>query len=143
MPIHAQGGTDSLLLAPDRAAATATRAATLDTRGASYTSIRVCLSSAVNTNATSVVFTLQHDDTTVVTNFSTLTATNSVTITQAGQITYHVDNRGKQRFFRLLSTPATTTNDLVTVGAITSLTRQGEWPSSAAEMSATAAIIVV
>ncbi len=59
MPVHAQGAKDSVLLAPDRAAATATRAATVDTRGFSYSSIRVNLSSGANTNAVAATLSLQ------------------------------------------------------------------------------------
>lgn len=143
MPVHPQGGTDSILLAPDRTAATATRAATVDTRGASYATIRVCSSSAANTNATTVALDLQDDDTTVVSNFATIVAQQTVAITSAFQITYHVDLRGKERYLRLLSTPATTTNDAISLCAIATLFRQGEWPSAVGELSQTAGKIVV
>ncbi len=142
MPVHAQGAQDSVLLAPDRAAATATRAATVDTRGFAYASIRVNLSSGANTNAVAAALDLQESDDTVVTNFATITAQTSKAVTAANSHTFHVDMRGRKRYLRLLLTPATATTDLISVGAVANLSRAGEWPSSTTEMNSQGATII-
>ena len=145
MPVHPQGGTDSTLLAPDRAAATATRGATLDTRGASYASIRVQASSGATTDSDTVTLSVLENDTTVVTDFTTIVAdaTLATISTAANAKVYHVDLRGRDRFLRLITTPGSVaTDDAVAVSAVATLARQGEWPGALSELSDTAGVIV-
>lgn len=141
MAVHPQSGITSVLLAPDRAAATATRAATADTVGYSYAVVHVNVSSGVNTNSAAMTLSLQEsDDTTTTTTTVTANITKATTATNAHS--YFVDLRGKKRYLRLVSTPATTTNDLVTVGATLSLLRAGTWPNTTTELNASGATIV-
>lgn len=147
MPVHPQGGTDSSFIIPDRAAATAVRSSVdLDTRGASYATIRVQASSGATTDSAVCTLSLLEGTTTDTTNFTTLVAdaTIATASTAANEKTYHVDLRGKERYLRLTSTPGTVaTDDAITVGAIATLSRQGEWPSALADLSDTAGVIVV
>lgn len=142
MAVHAQGAETRIVLSPDRAAATATRAATVDTRGFSYAVITVNNSSGVDATAGSYAIDLQEDDTTVVTNFATIVAQVTKAGTATASHSYYVDLRGRQRYLRLLSTPATTTRDLITVSATVNLHRAGEWPQNTTELSAGGATIV-
>lgn len=140
--IHPQGAETRILLSPDRAAATATRALTADTRGFSYATITVNNSSAVDATAGTYAIDLQEDDTTVATNFATMVAQVTKSGTATASHVYYVDLRGRQRYLRLLSTPATTTRDLITVSASVSLGRAGEWPQNTTELAAGGATIV-
>ena len=62
-------------------------------------------------------------------------------ITAAKVVDYHVDMRGKKRYLRLSVTTETTTNDNVTIAAVSSLSRNVEGPTATTEM-ADAAVIV-
>lgn len=142
MTIAAQKGTDSILIAPQAMTNSATVTANLDTRGASYATIRIALASEINTNAVGPTLSVLTDDTTVATNFATIVADRSAEdITAAKVVDYHVDLRGQQRYLRLSVSTATTTNDDVTVSAIASLTRQGEAPASTTDMADVAVIV--
>jgi len=116
--------------------------ANLDTIGANYASIRIPLASEINNDAVGPTLSLLQSDDTVVTNFATITANRTAEdITAAKVVTYHVDLRGRKRYLRLRVSTDTTTNDDVTIAAVSTLTRQTEEPSSASEM-ADAAVIV-
>ncbi len=65
---------DSLIIAPQAMTNSATVTANLDTKGANYATIRVCLASEINTNAVGPTLSLKHSDDTVVTNFATVVA---------------------------------------------------------------------
>ena len=143
MGINAQRGTDAILIAPSTSLATATNAATLDTRGADYATIRVAFASEITTNAVGPTISLLSNDTTVVTNFATIVADRSAEdITAAKVVTYHVDKRSSpKRYLRLSVTPGTTTNDTAAFCAISTLTRQKEAPAALTNL-ADAAVIV-
>jgi len=144
MGINAQRGTDAILIAPSTSLHTQEKTARLDTRGASYASIRIAFASEVNTNATGPAISLLSNDTTVVSNFATITADRAAEdITAAKVVTYHVDRRASpKRYLRLVVTPGTgSTNNNASFAAISSLTRQKEAPSAASGM-ADAAVIV-
>jgi hypothetical protein len=140
--IHAQKGTDSIVVAPQAMTNSATVTANLDTVGGDYASIRIALASEVNTNAVGPTLSVLTSDDTVVTNFATIVADRSAEdITAAKVVTYHVDTRKHKRYLRLSVTTATTTNDDVTVAAIGSISRKEVSPSTTGEM-ADAAVVV-
>lgn len=106
---------DTLLISPRAMTNSATNTANLDTKGGNYATIRVALSSALNTNAVGPTLVLSHSDDTVVTNFVALSTRTAESIVAAKSVHYGVDLRGKKRYLRLAVTTATTTNDGVTV----------------------------
>ena len=128
--IHDRLVTDSLLLEPQAMTNSATVTANFDTLGAAYATIRVALSTELNTNAVGPTLSLLQSDDTVATNFATVVADRTGEDLTAGkEITYGVDMRGKKRYLRLSVSTATATNDNVTVSAIGTLSRQGEEPA--------------
>jgi len=117
------------LLAPKTQTSTATaRTANLDTLGADYATIVIPLSSALNTNGVGPALKLSESDDTVATNFATFNANFNLaahSIAAAHQVVWHVDTRSRKRFLQFSSTPATATNDDVTLGAMAVLGRLG------------------
>lgn len=113
--------TDSLLIAPAARTSSVTTTANLDTRGASYATIRVPLSSAINTNAVGPTLVLSESDDTVATNFTAISTRTAESITAAKTMVYGVDLRGRKRYLRLSVSTATATNDNVTFAAIATL----------------------
>lgn len=139
--IHPQAQLTSILLAPDRTAASATRALTADTRGYSYAVIHVNISSGVNATSLPVTLSLQESDDTT-TNTTTVTANVTKATTATNAHSYFYDLRGHKRYLRLLSSPTGDSNSLISIGATLSLHRPGEWPSSTTELNASGATIV-
>jgi hypothetical protein len=122
--------TDSLLIAPQAMTNSATVTANIDTIGSSYATIRVALASEINTNAVGPTLSLLQSDDTVASNFATVVANRTAEdITTAKEITYGIDLRGKKRYLRLSVTTATTTNDNVTLAAITTLSELEQRPN--------------
>ncbi|MCK4624079.1 MAG: hypothetical protein KAV00_02125 [Phycisphaerae bacterium] len=122
---RAQEMDEAILIAPQAVTNTQTASGRVDTVGAKYASIRIALASEANTNAIGPELSLLECDTTVVTNFATIVADKTaIDLTAAGQVTYHVDLRGRKRYLRLTVTTETTTNDNITVGAVTSLLKE-------------------
>ena len=119
------------LIAPSRsAAATASQTANLDMQGSSYASLRVNMSSELNTNNAGVIVGLKESDDTVVANFATIAANQTIDNTNASQLTYNVDMRGRKRYLRLEITPDTTTNGTVGVAADATAYRLGVGPGN-------------
>ncbi len=120
-----QSAVYSVLLAPD-ASSTAARTANLDCQGADYASILLNVSAELNTNSTNVTLDLLESDDTVVTNFSTFSTNNAVTLdnTAAATAAFHVDMKGRKRYLRLSVTPDTTTNGVVLVSAVAALDKE-------------------
>jgi len=141
--IGPQTGKDAIAFAPQALTHGATASAALDTIGADYASIRITLASEANTNATGPTISLLQSDDTVVTNHATITADRAAEdITAAKVLTYHVDLRGKKRYLRLTVTPPSgSTNNNITAGALSTLSRQVEAPGATTDM-ADAAVIV-
>lgn len=130
MPLHDRLVQDSLLVAPQAMTNSATVTANLDTLGADYATIRIALASEINTNAVGPTLSLLQSDDTVATNFATVTADRTAEdITSAKEVTYGIDLRGKKRYLRLSVTTATSTNDNVTVSAVSTLSRMKEQPA--------------
>lgn len=135
---------DRLLVAPQSMTNSATVTANLDTRGAAYATIRIAFASEINTNALGPTISLLHSDDTVVTNFATVVADRTAeAFVTAKALIYHVDMKGLKRYLRLSMTTETTTNDNVTFGVISTLTRLGDKPASTSDMVATTADNVV
>ncbi len=137
---HAQHGTDDVLLASAAMTNSATRTANLDTVGKDYATIRINLSSEVNTNAVGPTLSLLECDTTVVTSFATITTDLTADCTAERAVTYHVDLRGRKRYLRLSVSTGTTTNDNVTVGALGTV--YGECAQSSTTGMADQAVVV-
>ena len=130
---------DSLLLAPQAMTNSATVTANLDTKGASYATIRVALSSELNTNAVGPTLSLLQSDDTVVTNFATVVADQSaVDLTAKREVLYGIDLRGKKRYLRLSVSTATATNDNVTVSAVATLSGLENGPNGTTSVADTA-----
>ena len=126
---------DSLLIAPQAKTNSATVTANLDTKGASYATIRVVLASEINTNAVGPTLVLSQSDDTVVTNFATISSRSAEDITAAKTIHYGVDLRGKKRYLRLAVTTATATNDDITVSAVATLSDLENAPNGTTSVS--------
>lgn len=142
MAIEPQKGTDAILLSPQAMTNSATVTANLDTRGAAYATLRLAFAIEKNTNGVGPTLSLLESDDTVVTNFATIVADRDTeTLIAAKALTYHVDLRGRKRYLRLSVSTDTTTNDDITVGCVSTLSRQENLPASTTDM-ATVAVIV-
>lgn len=97
--------------------ATTARTANLDCQNVDFATIIIQCSAEANTNSTNVVASLLACDTTVVTDFATITADVTIDNTSATSYMYHVNLQGKKRYLRLTLTPDTTTNGAVIVSA--------------------------
>jgi len=129
---------DSLIIAPQAMTNSATVTANLDTQGANYATIRVCLASEINTNAVGPTLSLKHSDDTVVTNFATVVADQTaVDLTAKREVLYGIDLRGKKRYLRLSVTTATATNDDVTVAAVATLSKLEDAPNGTTSVADT------
>lgn len=143
---HAQASSEHLLLASASQTNSATRTANLDCAGAGYATIRMNFASELNTNAVGPVIQLSESDDTTVTNFATFDAdfnSSALDLTNAKQLTYHLDLRGRKRYLRLSVTTPTATNDNVTMGASATLSRKSQEPASEANMAGTTNNVVV
>jgi hypothetical protein len=144
--IHEQAQTEHLLLASASQTNSATRTANLDTRGATYATIRMNFASEINTSAVGPTISLLESDDTTATNFATFDSSferSAEDITNAKQITYKLDTRARKRYLRLSVTTATATNDNVTMGAVATLSRKDIEPASEANMAGTTNNVVV
>jgi hypothetical protein len=133
--------TDSLLIAPKTQTNTATTTANLDTKGASYATIRVAFASELNTNAVGPTLVLSHSDDTVVTNFATLDTQTATDLTAAKTVRYSVDLRGKKRYLQLAVTTATATNDNLTFSAVATLSNLENAPNGTTSVSDTTVFV--
>lgn len=128
-------------------AATAVRAANFDVagEGAAYATIMVNLSAEKNTDATGVTLSLAHSNTTHTsgTNLTTIVADRTEDLTTAHQVTYHVPLKGKRRYLVLTSTPDTSTNGNVCVGASYVLSKLTDRPANTTDMALSTNDVVV
>jgi len=134
-----------LLVAPQSVTNGATVTAMLDTLGAKYAVIQLGIASEINTNAVGPTLALKELDTTVVTSFATFNssfARSSEDITAAKLVTYHVDLKGRKRYLLLSVTPGTATNDVITIAAVSRLSRL-EQAGQTADMKFTSGDVVV
>ncbi len=120
---------DVLLIAPVSKTAAATASATIDCKGADYATIRVALSTGVNTNAVGPTLSLLDCDTSNGT-FATVTADRTAEDNSPAKVvTYGIDLKAKKRYLKLSVTSATATNDTVVVSAVATLSRKDVGPT--------------
>lgn len=145
MVVHAQRGQEEIILAPVTMTNSATQSAIFDTFGSSYATIRVLLSSELNTDAGGPTLSLLSADVTAATSMVTVVADRTAEdITVAKSVTYHVDSRSGSRYLKLIvNSGATDTNDDVTVSASGTLTRMSEEPAGASDMGNSTNEVVV
>ena len=142
MSVNAQLGTYSVLVTGDMTNS-ATQTANLDTFGGSYASLVFSFAAEVNTNAVSPTVSLLESDDTVVTNFAPVDSNfekSDWDLTGAICGVYHVNMLGRKRYLRVSLTTATTTNDDIECHVVGQLTRQGNPPTSTADMADVAVI---
>lgn len=140
--INAQKTKKDVLIAAQAMTSAATVTANLDTLGAGYASIDINFGAELNTNGVGPTLSLLECDTTVATNFATITADlSAVTVTAEKLVRYDVDLRGRKRYLRLSVTTAGATNDDITLAANSTLSRLGEAPSSTTDMGDVAVIV--
>lgn len=108
------------MLAPVTAA-TASRTASVDTRGADYASILVTLGAEANTNSTNVTLQLAESDTNG--SFATFNSNFNRVIdnTASVVVAYHVNLQGRKRFLQLTISPDTGANGAVIGSAMSVL----------------------
>lgn len=132
---------DSLLIAPKSQTNSQTTTANLDTKGANYATIRVAFASELNTNAVGPTLVLSHSDDTEATNFVALNTQTGLDLTDAREVHYGVDLRGKKRYLRLAVTTATATNDNVTFSAIATLSDLENAPNGTTSVADTVVFV--
>ena len=135
-----QKGTLSIMLEATASKGTdqGTTTASLDTLGADYATVVVNFNSEINTDGVGPEIVFAHGDGTTYTTLSTLSA---VTLVAEKAIVYHVDMRGKHRYLKFSVTPATATNDDLTIQADGILYRQVELPGATSDMADVAVIL--
>lgn len=108
------------MLAPVTAA-TASRTASVDTRGADYATILVTLGAEANTNSTNVTLQLAESDTNG--SFATFNSNFNRVIdnTASVVVAYHVNLQGRKRFLQLTISPDTGANGAVIGSAMSVL----------------------
>ena len=140
--IQAQKSLSTLLIAPIAKTSSATASATYDLLGCDYATIRVAMSSEINTNAVGPTLVLSDCDTSNGT-FATVTASRAAEdLTAAKEVVYQVDTRTRKRYLKLAVTTATATNDDVTVAAIVEASRLEQAPASTSNMVASGSVVV-
>jgi len=141
---EAQRAKSALIIAPVAKTNSSTASATYDLLGADYATIRIALSSAINTDAVGPTITISEADTSNSTAFATISAARTAeAITAAKEVVYHIDTRLRKRYLKLAVNPGTTTNDNVTVAAIGVLTRKEQLPASTSDMVASGSVVVI
>ncbi len=108
------------MLAPVTAA-TASRTASVDTRGADYATILVTLGAEANTNSTNVTLQLAESDTNG--SFATFNSNFNRVIdnTASVVVAYHLDLKGRKRYLQLTISPDTGANGAVIGSAMSVL----------------------
>lgn len=118
----------------------ATQSANVDMRGWDHAIVTVGLSdpNGTGTNTNGATISILHDDTTVVTNFATVTANRTVGGTIANVNVYAIDWKGKERYLRVTcSTGTNGTHDNQVVYGEALLLKGEEMPGSTSEMLGT------
>jgi len=117
----AQQALDYTIMLAPVTAATASRTASVDTRGADYASILVTLGAEANTNSTNVTLQLAESDTNG--SFATFNSNFNRVIdnTASVVVAYHVNLQGRKRFLQLTISPDTGANGAVIGSAMSVL----------------------
>ena len=128
----------SVLLAPASQTAAATRSANIDCLGIDYVTIALNYKAEVNTDAVGPLVVIKESDDTEATNFATWSSSFSIAaddLVNAKQRVFYIDTRTRKRYLNLAVTTAThTTNDVITMGAISIATRRGSIAAGTAAM---------
>jgi len=141
--IQAQKTKDTLAIAPVAMTNSQTASATYDLLGMDYATIRVALSSEINTNAVGPTLSVSAADTSNSTAFATVTADRAAEdITAAKEVVYQIDTKTKARYLKLSISSGTTTNDNVTASAIITASRKAASPASTSDMVASGSVVV-
>lgn len=143
--IDALNGRDVLMIAPGQKTATSSTTANLDTKDADWVTIRIQFAQEINTNAVGPTISLLESDDTTATNFATIIANRTdEDLVAAKELRYDVDTRRRKRYLRLSITAGThTTNDVITISAIATLTRLTNTPSNAAALVESGGVAVI
>jgi len=117
----AQQALDYTIMLAPVTAATASRTASVDTRGADYATILVTLGAEANTNSTNVTLQLAESDTNG--SFATFNSNFNRVIdnTAAVVVAYHLDLKGRKRYLQLTVSPDTSANGAVIGSAMSVL----------------------
>lgn len=142
MATPSQSGIDTVMIRSQQITDANTVTANLDTRGADYATIRLNLGTEEGTDATPIVVSLLEDDTTVVTNFSTITADLAPSLVTGQEVRYEIDLKGRQRYLRLSVTSGTGTGSNLDFGAIATLYKSQEDPASTTAMGDDVVVIL-
>jgi len=141
--IQAQRNKDTLVIAPVAMTNSQTASATYDLLGSDYATIRIPLSSAINTNAVGPTLAVSAADTSNSTAFVTMVATRTAeSIVAAKEVVYHLDTKTAKRYMKLSISSGTTTNDNVTCAAIVTASRREQEPASTTDMVAVGAVVI-
>ena len=142
MTIPAQTGIDTVLFAPTGITDAATSTANFDCIGADHATVRINFAAEETTDAGTVLVSLLGSDDTIVTNFATITADQSVANTSATELRYEVDLIGQKRYLRLSVTAGAGTGSDLTFSSIGTLTRNDVSPANTTEMGDDTVVIV-
>jgi hypothetical protein len=117
----AQQSLDYTIMLAPVTAATASRTASVDTRGADYATILVTLGAEANTNSTNVTLQLAESDTNG--SFATFNSNFNRVIdnTASVVVAYHLDLKGRKRYLQLTISPDTGANGAVIGSAMSVL----------------------
>lgn len=137
MTINAQRDKSVVLIASKSNTNSVTTTANLDCLGADYAVIDINLGVEKNSSAIGPTIILKEGDTT--SSFATWSSSCTITgadgdLVAAKSVRFLVDTRVRKRYLQLSLATATATNDDVTWGAMASLGRLAETPSSTSDM---------
>lgn len=142
--IQALRAIDSVLITPTAMTAAQTASATKDISGSDWVTIRIPFKTEINTSAVGPTVSVLTSDTTDATNYATITADRVEDLTAGHELRYEIDGKTAKRYLKLsVSTATHTTNDLVTLAAIVSLTRNAADPASTTAMQGSTNDVVV
>lgn len=123
-----------LMIGPVDVIETATATANLDTLGAEYCTLRVQFAD-MGTNTGPTISVLECD-TTVVTDFATITADQTPTTTEdTTSHVYHIDLKTRMRYLRVSITTGTSAGDDTITAVSATLSRLKTRPDTTAEFS--------
>jgi hypothetical protein len=140
--IQSQAMIDNMLISPAAITNGATSSANLDTVGAAYASIRVCVSNiaqATIASADGISIKLQESDDTNASNFATFTGFATKTgIKLAQEVRYEIDCKARKRYLRvsLIGGTSGVTNEPFTACVVGTLSRLQQAPAGTAVMVA-------
>ena len=137
--IEAQAAKHQVVIASQAMTNSVTATGNIDCKGVGYVEIEVALKSAINTNAVSPTISLLESDDTVVSNFATVVATQTIASWPAATSPmvglFQVDTRGRKRYLRMSVSTATATNDDINVSVTARTSRKAQGPASTSDQT--------